>query len=67
MPQVLGALLAGLILGPAGIDLLHETEFLSSVAELGVIVLMFLCGTETDLKELRKSGKASLIITSLVL
>ncbi|NLK98311.1 cation:proton antiporter [Defluviitalea saccharophila] len=62
MPQVLGALLAGLILGPAGIDLLHETEFLSSVAELGVIVLMFSAGLETDLKELRKSGKASLII-----
>ncbi|NLK22028.1 MAG: cation:proton antiporter [Epulopiscium sp.] len=62
MPQVLGALIAGIILGPAGINFLRETEFISLVAELGVIVLMFSAGLETDIKELRKSGKASLVI-----
>ena len=41
MPQVVGALLAGLLLGPAGLNILTETEFLSQLSELGVVVLMF--------------------------
>ena len=36
MPQVVGALLAGLILGPAGLNILTETEFISQLSELGV-------------------------------
>ncbi|MBN2222040.1 MAG: cation:proton antiporter [Vallitaleaceae bacterium] len=62
MPQVVGALLAGLILGPTVLDIIHETEFLAKMAELGVILLMFTAGMETDVTELKKSGKASLII-----
>lgn len=62
MPQVVGALLAGLVLGPAGFGVLHETSFLTSLAEIGVIVLMFCAGMETDIAELRRSGKASLVI-----
>ncbi len=62
MPQVVGALLAGLILGPAGVGILAETSFIQSVAEIGVIVLMFCAGMETDIKELKASGKASFVI-----
>lgn len=62
MPQVVGALLAGIILGPAALNLLHETEFIKQVAELGVIILMFNAGLETNITELRKAGKASFII-----
>lgn len=62
MPQVVGALTAGLILGPAVLGIIHETEFILQVAELGVIVLMFTAGLDTDLKELKKCGKASFII-----
>ena len=62
MPQVVGALLAGLILGPAGFGILAETSFIHEVAEIGVIVLMFTAGMETDIKELKASGKASFII-----
>lgn len=62
MPQVVGALLAGLLLGPAGVGILTETSFLQSVAEIGVIVLMFCAGMETDIKELKACGKASFII-----
>ncbi len=62
MPQVVGALLAGLLLGPAVFGIMEETDFLRTVAELGVIVLMFSAGLETDIKELKKSGKASLVI-----
>lgn len=62
MPQVVGALLAGLILGPAGLGILSETSFIHEIAEIGVIVLMFCAGMETDIKELKASGKASFVI-----
>lgn len=65
LPQVVGALLAGLILGPACLNILHETEFIVQLAELGVIVLMFTAGLETDISELKKTGKASFIIAIL--
>lgn len=65
LPQVVGALLAGLILGPACIGILKETEFLKEVSEIGVIILMFCAGLETDVKELKKTGKASFIIALL--
>lgn len=57
MPQVVGALLAGLILGPSCLNVLSETEFLSQLSELGVIVLMFSAGMGTDIQELKHSGK----------
>ncbi|MBP3888975.1 MAG: cation:proton antiporter [Cellulosilyticum sp.] len=65
MPQVVGALLAGLIFGPACFNMLHETQFLKQMSELGVISLMFVAGLETDIQEMKKSGKAALIIAIL--
>lgn len=62
MPQVVGALIAGVILGPALLNILRETDFIHQMAELGVIVLMFTAGLETDVKELKKAGKASFVI-----
>lgn len=62
MPQVVGALLAGLILGPACLNILKETTFIHDSAEIGVVVLMFCAGMETDMKELKRSGKASFVI-----
>lgn len=62
MPQVVGALLAGIVLGPAALNILHETNFIKQVAELGVIILMFNAGLETNITELRKAGKASFVI-----
>lgn len=65
MPQVVGALLAGLILGPALLGVITETTFVKRTAEIGVIVLMFTAGMETDVEELKKSGKASFVIALL--
>lgn len=62
MPQVVGALLAGLILGPACLGILSANNFISAISELGVIVLMFSAGLETDIKELKKCGTKSAII-----
>lgn len=62
MPQVVGALLAGLILGPAMLNILKETDFIIKLSEIGVIVLMYTAGLEADVSELKKSGKAAIII-----
>lgn len=62
MPQVVGALLAGLILGPAMIGILQETDFTAKLSEVGVITLMFTAGLETDMQEMKKAGKTCFII-----
>lgn len=62
MPQVVGALTAGIILGPSVLNLVGETDFLLKTAELGVVLLMFSAGLDTDLDELKKNGLASFII-----
>lgn len=69
MPAVVGALVAGVILGPSCLNLITLTGdtgvFLEQMAELGVILLMFSAGLETDLSELKKNGVAS-FVTALI-
>ncbi len=65
MPQVVGALIGGLILGPAVLNIIQDSTFLNQISELGVIVLMFTAGLETDVPELRKSGKKAFFIALL--
>lgn len=62
MPQVVGALLVGVLLGPSCLNILHETYFLTKSAEIGVIFLMFLTGLDTDFDDLKATGKSSVII-----
>lgn len=62
MPQVVGALLVGVLLGPSCLNILHETDFLTKSAEIGVIFLMFLVGLDTDFDDLKATGKSSVII-----
>lgn len=62
MPEVLGALIGGVVLGPAVLGLVHYTENIKFLSELGVILLMFLAGIETNLDELKKAGKTSFAI-----
>ena len=69
MTAVVGALVAGVILGPSCLNLITLTGdtgvFLEQMAELGVILLMFNAGLETDLSELKKNGVAS-FVTALI-
>lgn len=62
MPQVVGALVAGVLVGPSGLGWVGETDFLVKAAEIGVIILMFNAGLDTDLEELKSTGFASFII-----
>ncbi|MCI5596781.1 MAG: cation:proton antiporter [Lachnospiraceae bacterium] len=65
LPAVVGSLLAGIILGPVLLNIIQPSETITNLAELGVIVLMFEAGLETDLKELKKSGLAAFVIALL--
>ena len=65
LPQVVGALMAGLLLGPALFNLIEPNETISAIAEFGVILLLFSAGMETDFKQLRSSFKVSLLVSLL--
>lgn len=58
-PSVLGKLLIGIVLGPSVLGLIHDTEILSEISQIGVILLMFLAGLETDVDEFKRTGKAA--------
>jgi len=59
---VLGELLAGVAIGPGVLGLVHESEIIHALAELGVLILLFEVGLESDLDELLKAGlQASLV------
>lgn len=62
LPQVVGALIAGVVIGPAVFGIVQDTAFLDEVAELGVIILMFMAGLDTDLNQLKKKGVSYLVI-----
>lgn len=62
MPQVLGALVAGVIIGPSLLCIVGNTEHIKLLSNLGVVMLMFLAGLETNLKEFKKAGLTSLLI-----
>ena len=62
LPSVVGALIAGFLIGPNVLNIVHETEFIDKMAEIGVIFIMFMAGMETDVKKIKQTGKASLLI-----
>ena len=62
MPPVAGQILAGLLIGPSLLNLVPTSDYLSAMAEIGVILLMFSAGLETNINQLKASGfKATLI------
>ncbi|MEZ4518450.1 MAG: cation:proton antiporter [Chloroflexota bacterium] len=74
-PSVLGELVAGIILGPTVLNMLHVwpifatdevlPESLTQMAEIGVILLMFLAGLELEIGELLRSGKVASLAGTL--
>ncbi len=58
-PPVLGELVAGVIVGPGVLGLVHDSDVLHALAEIGVILLLFEVGLESDLDELTKAGTQS--------
>ena len=61
LPRVFGKLLVGLALGPALLRLVPLTQSIEDMANIGVVILMFVAGVETDLVEMRKVGVPALL------
>lgn len=64
-PQVVGEIVAGLIIGPSVLGLVGQSDFIAQLAEIGVLLLMFYAGLETDLKELLHTGPVALVIACM--
>lgn len=56
VPQVVGEIIAGLLIGPSILGLVGQSDFLSYMGEIGVILLMFSAGLGTNLKDLKRTG-----------
>lgn len=65
MPAVIGQLLVGIILGPALFGVLHENTLIHTFSEIGVVLLMFIAGLESNLTLLKKYFKPSLVVAVL--
>ncbi len=61
-PQVVGEIIAGLIIGPSVLGIVRQTDFISNLASIGVVLLMFQAGLETNLRELLHTGPKALAI-----
>ena len=65
IPAVVGQLLVGIFLGPGVLGIVHESQLITVFSEIGVIILMFLAGLESDLRMLKKYIKPALIVAVL--
>lgn len=61
LPTVFGKLVVGLLAGPAVLHLVSADQSLNSLADLGIILLMFIAGLETDVDQMRRVGKAAFL------
>ena len=61
-PQVVGEIIAGLLIGPSIFGWVDQSDFLSMMAEIGVILLMFGAGIETNMRDLLKTGPKALVV-----
>lgn len=61
-PSVLGEIIVGILLGPSVFGLISATDTLSAFSTIGVILLMFIAGLETDINEFKRSGKSSAFV-----
>ena len=60
-PLLLAYLVSGFVLGPSGLKLIQSQESITTIAELGLIFMLFMIGLEIDLKKIVRAGKIILI------
>ncbi|WCF06661.1 cation:proton antiporter [Paenibacillus thiaminolyticus] len=61
-PAVLGKLIVGILIGPAVLGWIEKDSFITHVSEIGVLLLMFIAGLETDVEQLRKNWKSAFAV-----
>ncbi|WP_423364416.1 cation:proton antiporter [Mycoplasma sp. P36-A1] len=65
IPAVIGQLLVGLILGKAGFNVVHPDVIVKEFSEIGIIILMFMAGLESNVSLLKKYFKPAIMVASL--
>ncbi len=61
-PAVLGKLISGIVIGPAVLGWIAPSEMITQLSEIGVLLLMFIAGLETDIKSLKQNRNASIAV-----
>ena len=61
IPPVIGLIFTGILLGPSGISAVYDQKMISTLAELGVVLLLFTIGLEFSLDDLKKLKKIVLV------
>ena len=61
-PQVVGEIIAGLLIGPSVLGLVGPSDYIAVSAEIGVVILMFMAGLTTNIRDLIKTGPMALLI-----
>lgn len=61
-PTIIGFILIGMIAGPYGLGIVDDVELINLLAELGIIILLFVVGLEFSLQKLRKAGIKAIIV-----
>lgn len=62
MPKVLGGLIAGIVLGPAMLNIIQNSTILEALSKFGIILIMFLAGMETSIKKFISNSNKYVII-----
>lgn len=65
-PAMIGEILAGIVLGPSVLNVVHRTEDIKVISELGIFLLVIIAGLEIDFDDILKSLKGKNIIISLL-
>lgn len=61
-PTIIGFILIGMIAGPYGLGIVDDVELINLLAELGIIILLFVVGLEFSLQKLRKAGMNAIVV-----
>jgi Kef-type K+ transport system membrane component KefB len=64
-PLILAYLVTGVVIGPHGLDFVKDQNSIQTVAEIGLILLLFIIGLEIDLKKLASAGAPVLLTGAL--
>jgi len=65
LPMIVGQLVAGMLVGPFGLGLIHDTGAIDFLATLGIILLLFVVGLELDPRKFGKVGSRVLILSTV--
>ena len=65
MPKVLGGLIAGIVLGPAMLNVVQNSTILEALSQFGIIFIMFLAGMETSIKKFIANSNKYIIIAGI--